>query len=289
MLRSLLRRLIPGVTWQHPVVSAVLHVLDPIEWVMRSMKGLGHLPKLTMRVRSNGLRGQFGGSKFVRMGKIFADELRNRAELKPEGRVLEIGCGCGRNAFALSPYLEDGNFVGIDIDQPSINAANTNAFLSKRGYSFEFLDVDNPEYNPNGRYKASEYEFEFEDNSFDVIFLVSVVTHILPQDLENYFSEIARMLKPGGRLVFTTFIMDIATHYGNVEFEYGDGPWRSSHSEIPEICVGYYLDYFKQELSARGLEMVSAPIASDGGNRPIQGETTSFGQDIVIAQKQPAA
>lgn len=284
----MIRRLIPGVTWQHPVVSAGLHALDPVDWAVRAPRGLGHLPRLTKRVRSNGLRGQFGGGKFVRMGGVFADELRNRAGLTQESSVLEIGCGCGRNAFALAPYLNDGNFLGVDIDRPSIDAANDNRYLSNRGYQFDFLDVDNPEYNPSGRYKASEYRFDFDDDSFDVIFLVSVVTHILPHDLENYFSEIARMLKPGGRLVFTTFIMDIATFIGPVEFKYGEGPWRSSHEEIPEICVGYYLDYFRTTLEERGLDLVGDPIPTATGGRPVEGETTAFGQDIVIAKKRTA-
>lgn len=286
MIVSLFRRLVPGVTWQHPVVSAVLHMLDPVDWLARATKGLSHFPKLTMRVRSNGLRGQLGGSKFERMGGIFAQELRNRAGLKPESQVLEIGCGCGRNAFALAAFLQDKGYTGVDIDLPSIKSAQTNAFLTRKAYAFEFLDVDNPEYNPNGRYKASEYVFDYPDESFDVIFLVSVVTHLLPTDLENYFSEISRLLKPGGRLVFTTFLMDIALHFNTVQFEYGHDKWRSSHKDIPEICVGYYLGYLTDTLNQRGLDLLVEPIPSDGGNRQITGETTKFGQDIVIATKQ---
>lgn len=285
MLNTLRRKLIPGVTWQHPVISAGLHALDPVDWTVRSLRGFGHIPALSMRVRSNGLRGQFGGAKFVRMGDIFARELRQRAGVDEESRVLEIGCGCGRNAFALAPYMADGNFIGVDIDRPSIEAARRNRFLKKRGYTFEFLDVDNPEYNPNGRYKASEYVFEFDDASFDVIFLVSVVTHMLPKDLENYLSEIARLLKPGGRLVFSTFLMDIATHFGPVQFHHGEGPWRSSHETIPEICVGYYFDYLRDAMADRGLVTDGEPVASVHGARTLAGETTEFGQDIVIARK----
>lgn len=285
MLSTLRRKLIPGVTWQHPAVSAGLHALDPVDWAVRSLRGFGHLPKLSMRVRSNGLRGQFGGQKFVHMGNIFAQELRDRAGLETTSRVLEIGCGCGRNAFALAPYLEDGNFIGVDIDLPSIEAASRNRFLKARDHRFEFLDVDNPEYNPNGRYKASEYVFDFDDAQFDVIFLVSVVTHLLPKDLENYLTEIARMLKPGGRLVFSTFLMDIALHFGPVRFEHGEGPWRSSHETIPEICVGYHLDYLDKTLSARGMALDGPPVASVHGDRALTGQTTQFGQDIVLACK----
>jgi len=124
-----------------------------------------------------------------------------------------------------------------------VEAAQGNAFLKSKGYEVKFLDVDNPEYNPDGRYKASEYVFEFEDENFDLVFLMSVFTHMLPDDFENYIKEIARMLKPGGRLLFTTFVMEYGTQFGDVEFKYGDDRWRSSHEDLPEICVGYYLTY----------------------------------------------
>ena len=289
MLSTLRKKLIPGVTWKHPVIAAGLQVLNPVDWAIRSVKGLGHLPKLSLRVRSNGLRGQFGGSKFVRTGGFLLDELKKHGEITPASDILEIGCGVGRNAFSLSTFLESGGYTGIDIDKPSVDGAAANAFLKKKGYQIKFLDVDNPEYNPEGRYKASEYVFEFEDNSFDLIFMISVFTHMLPQDIENYVKEISRMLKPGGKLLFSTFIMDYGTTFGPTNFQYGEGDWRSSHEDLPEICVGYFEDYLTRILTENGLTMVEgSPIASEGGgdrNIPAAKTTTPFSQDIVVAYK----
>lgn len=288
MLSAIRKKLIPGVTWQHPVVAAGLQVANPFDWAVRSMRGLGHLPRLSKRVRSNGLRGQFGGTKFVRTGQNLLKELKEHGQITPSSDILEIGCGVGRNAFALSTFLEEGSYTGIDIDKPSIEAAQSNAFLQKKGYEIKFLDVDNPEYNPNGRYKASEYVFEFDDNSFDLIFLMSVFTHMLSDDMENYIKEISRMLKPGGRLLFTTFVMDYGTQFGNVDFKYGDAEWRSSHKELPEICVGYYLDYLTRILTENGLTIdESGPIASVvGGRETTTPKTTQVSQDIIVAHKR---
>jgi SAM-dependent methyltransferase len=285
MLQEIRKGLVPGVTWQNPIIAAGLRVLDPVDWTVRALGGRTQYPRLSLRVRSNGVRGQFGGARFQRIGMLFAEELRHRAGLNSGSQVLEIGCGCGRNAFALAEYLDDGNYVGVDIDRPSIFGAEANRMLAAKGFVFQLLDVENPEYNPNGRHSAAEYRFEFDNAAFDIIFLVSVFTHMLPKELENYVAEISRMLRPGGSLVFTTFIMDAGTRFGDTVFSYGKGPYRSAHEAIPEICVGYFLDYLDATLSARGLERNTPPVFSLAGGRDVQGETTEFDQDILIAQK----
>ena len=45
--------------------------------------------------------------------------------------------------------------------------------------------IYNKKYNPAGKCKWSEYGFSFETQSFDSVFLTSVFTHMLPQDMDN--------------------------------------------------------------------------------------------------------
>lgn len=286
---ELIRNAVPGVSWKHPVVAFGLRVLDPLDWLFRAVKGLGHLPKLSLRVRSNGLRGQFGGTKFDELGNLFAAELIRLADIEATSQVLEIGCGVGRNAFGLATVLNQGGFKGVDIDLPSIEGASNNRFLRKHGFDFTFIDVKNAEYNPDGTHKASEFTFPFEQGSLDVVFLVSVVTHILPDDLEHYVQEIARMLKPGGRIVFTTFLMDEATEFDGRPFSYGSWPWRSTNEDIPEICVGYYLDYLDDLLIKSGFERKVEPALSIKRGLGSGNHTTGFGQDIVVALRNAQA
>jgi SAM-dependent methyltransferase len=285
MLQRISQTIFQGVSWQHPVIAGGLRVLDPIDKLVRVAGGRGAYPPMSIRVRSNGLRNQFNGKRFESFGKILADELANRAGLKRDTRVLEIGCGCGRFAFGLSDVLEDGAYTGIDIDAPSIAAATDNAFLSRKKFRFEHLDVRNAEYNPTGKVAANEYRFEFDDDSFHVVFLVSVFTHMLPDDVKNYIKEIGRMLKPGGHLVFTTFVMDAGTTFDGNNFVYGTGPYRSSHPEMHEICVGYYTDFIDACLKEAGLERTGEPVYSTKGRTVPNVETTEFGQDLIIACK----
>lgn len=283
-ISTFLRGLVPGVTWQHPVVAFGLRVLDPIDWAVRASRGLGAFPRLSLRVRSNGLRGQFGGQKFDTLGRLFADELVRLAAVEPSSKVLEIGCGVGRNAFGLAPVLAQGGFTGVDIDKPSIDGVARTRLALDHGFTFAFIDVKNSEYNPDGAYEAADYRFDFDDASFDVVFLVSVVTHILPPDFEHYVSEIARMLRPGGRIAFTTFLMDDGAEFDGRPFAYGEGPWRSTNKEIPEICVGYFLNYLHDVLAKNGFANVQQAMSQKRGSLPGRA-MTPLGQDLVVAVK----
>lgn len=275
-----------GVSWKHPLIAAGLQLLNPIDRLVRSVSGRGHLPPMSIRVRSNGLRYQFGGQRFDRLGGVIARELVERAGLNHGSKVLEIGCGCGRFAFALAPVLGNGGYIGVDIDRPSVEAAKRNRFLKDKNFEFHSLDVHNAEYNPEGKIEAAHYRFDFNDESFDVVFLVSVFTHMLPDDVSNYISEIGRILKPGGVVMFTTFVMDAGTTFGENSFVYGSGPYRSSHKDMHEICVGYYMHFFDAELAKAGLQRIADPVYSDKG-RAVEGARTDFGQDLVFARKPP--
>jgi ubiquinone/menaquinone biosynthesis C-methylase UbiE len=46
------------------------------------------------------------------------------------------------------------------------------------------------------------------DGEFDLVFLCSVFTHMMPAGVTNYSHEIARVLKPGGRCVVTYFLLN---------------------------------------------------------------------------------
>ena len=41
-----------------------------------------------------------------------------------------------------------------------------------------------------------------------MVYLISVFTHMLPEECENYAQEIMRVLRPGGRCAVTTFLVD---------------------------------------------------------------------------------
>jgi SAM-dependent methyltransferase len=108
-------------------------------------------------------------------------------ELKDFESILDFGCGCGRAIRALATLLPDSKLYGTDIDDEAI------AWL-KANYS-RFAEFSVAPHLPPTIY---------EDESFNFIYGISVLTH-LPEDMQfQWLSELARITKPNGYLVLTT-------------------------------------------------------------------------------------
>ncbi len=57
-----------------------------------------------------------------------------------------------------------------------------------------------------GQLSASNYPFPCEDESVDFIIATSVFTHLGPEQVQHYLSEIFRTLRKGGRCFITYFV-----------------------------------------------------------------------------------
>jgi ubiquinone/menaquinone biosynthesis C-methylase UbiE len=126
----------------------------------------------------------------------------------PDDRVLEIGCGPGRVAVALTAYLSpEGSYDGIDVASEPIAWAERAITSRFPNFRFTLADLETEMYNPTGAGDASTFKFPYPDANFDFAFLTSVFTHMLPAESANYLHEVARMARPGGTLFATWFII----------------------------------------------------------------------------------
>ncbi|MAG33505.1 MAG: hypothetical protein CL908_21725 [Deltaproteobacteria bacterium] len=100
-------------------------------------------------------------------------------------RVLDWGCGCGR----LTRYFRDltrCSVVGIDIDENNVQwCAETFDFAT-----FETCEVDPPTSFPGG--------------SFDLVFGISVMTHLNEKDRAAWLSELDRICDDGAIILLST-------------------------------------------------------------------------------------
>src|SRR5579871_4883348 len=88
-----------------------------------------------------------GDGDFLAVGAQLLGNLRDHAGLKPTDRVLDIGCGNGRVAEQLAPFLADGgSYLGFDISKAGV-AGCRRRFAGRPHLRFEHLDVRNGEYN----------------------------------------------------------------------------------------------------------------------------------------------
>jgi arsenite methyltransferase len=116
--------------------------------------------------------------------------------------VLDIGCGSGRNVFAAARLVgPEGRVIGVDMREDLLDIANKHIpqHMKKLGRK-----------KPNVEFKKGYPEdllsLGIADNSVDVAVTNEIIN--ISKDKRAVFSEIFRVLKPGGELCFTTVLAD---------------------------------------------------------------------------------
>ncbi len=196
--------------------------------------------------------------------------------LGPEHRVLEVGCGGGRQALALAGYLEPGGYTGFDVDERAIRACQSSPALSK--FEFFVADVENEVYRPNGSTKGSDYRFPLGDDTFDFVFLASVFTHMLEDDCANYAREITRVLRPGGTAAISIYLHTAPAQSQAHQFAEQVGTAYVEYPEVPTKLVSYGLDAFERWFEGAEVGALQGRWRRDGT------EQTDEWQDWVVAR-----
>jgi SAM-dependent methyltransferase len=229
-----------------------------------------------------------GTGRFVEIGNEFTEYFKQLVDLKPNQHVLDVGCGIGRIAIPLTKYLSaDGSYDGFDIVPQGIEWCREKISGRYPNFRFQLADIRNSEYNPRGAKTAAEFRFPYHDHSFDFVFLTSVFTHMLPADVENYLSEVARVLRPGGRCLATWFLLNptskalLAEGRATVDFRYTVEGCLITDRDVPEYAVAYEEGRVVEMYARAGLEMES-PIRY--GSWCGRSDYLSF-QDICIVRR----
>lgn len=229
-----------------------------------------------------------GAGDYNIIGNEFLQYFIEFGGLKSNEKILDVGCGIGRMAVPLTKYLNsDGKYEGIDIVKDGISWCNKKISPKFSNFQFQLANIYNERYNPNGKYQASEYKFPFNNNTFDFVFLTSVFTHMLPNDLENYLSEISRVLKKGGRCFITYFLFNKESLYliekgkSRIDFKYRYEKYRVINEDIPEDVIGFNEEYIKTLYNRFDLK-ITCPIKY--GSWCGRSDFVSY-QDIIVASK----
>ena len=129
--------------------------------------------------------------KYYLLGR---DRMLNGLDVPPDGTVLEIGCGTGRNVVLASRLYPDASLFGLDISAEMLRTAS--ASLAKEGIA------------PRARLAQGDaYHFDalalFGRDRFDRVF-ISYALSMIP-GWERAATEALKCLAPGGSLHIVDF------------------------------------------------------------------------------------
>ncbi|MBB3996845.1 class I SAM-dependent methyltransferase [Aureimonas pseudogalii] len=136
------------------------------------------------------------GGLWDEMGSLQRDYLVDQG-LRPNDRLIDIGCGSLRAGVALVPYLDPGHYYGVDY----LGA------LLEEGYEKEIRPLGLVNRLPRENL-AEERAFllPFDGVVFDVALAQSVFTHLPINHLRLCLTRLRPCMKAGGRF-FCTFFM----------------------------------------------------------------------------------
>lgn len=220
------------------------------------------------------------------------DQYRKYSPIEPEHMVLEMGCGVGRDAMQLTQLLSPkGQYLGIDIIQPSIEWCQKNITPRYPNFRFTHFDINSQIHNAGGAIKTTDVRLPLPNQSTDRILLQSVFTHMFEHDILHYLKEFRRLLKPDGMVCTSFFIYDdetlkrAATSPLGLTFlhPHGEG-CRINDPKHPEGAVAYTLPVLERLFAAADLEL-ARPIGR-GFWSGLQG--LSDGQDMVVLRPRKA-
>jgi SAM-dependent methyltransferase len=159
-----------------------------------------------------------------------------------ESNILEIGCGAGRRTHIMRDYRfyhdgYSGKYIAVDIDSEAIRW-NREHFDPRFEFvvssqSSETYGVRNP--------GNSEFRAPCDDASVDFMFGTSVLTHLLEDEMAQYFREGARVLKPGKKMMMSCYCVDFPSDPCRKRFTFGHQIGNSfvENARAPESAVAY--------------------------------------------------
>lgn len=178
--------------------------------------------------------------------------------------ILDWGCGTGRVIRHIPDIVPEAICYGCDSNNSRINWARKQ--ISQVQFS-----------------SGKALPLPYASNQFNLIFGISVLTHIAAEEQMEHIRELHRILQPGGILILSTHGSRYTKQLSDGELEqYLKGAYTRTYSEQGHrlICTYNHAFHFQQDLSAYFI----VQEYYDGKSHP----NKLGGQDLWILQKAVA-
>jgi cyclopropane fatty-acyl-phospholipid synthase-like methyltransferase len=146
-----------------------------------------HLPPPELRYR---VGASPDAEEFITVGKNCAEDIKSALgmigyEFGSFNRILDFGCGCGRTLVHLQSSAPAARIDGADIDMPAIEWCKDHLDFATFSLSKETPPLD------------------YATDTFDLIYAISVFTHLDEEYQFRWLDELRRVAKPRGIVLLT--------------------------------------------------------------------------------------
>ena len=211
--------------------------------------------------------------QFVKSSMRNFRHLLRLTDISPGNRVLDYGCGLGRLTIPMTAFLSsEGSYVGVDVDAAAIDYLNE--LHPQPNFEFHHVNIHSTMYNSGGTDMSPTLEQLDLGEAFDVSFLFSVFTHILPADMGPLLDFLRRTLKPGGEVLASFFVLNETSIRGidagtsHRPFPFHVHGARIDNDEIPEGAVAYVEDDLRGLIADAGLTLAHMSPGKWSGQVP---------------------
>ncbi|WP_235299013.1 class I SAM-dependent methyltransferase [Portibacter marinus] len=197
-----------------------------------------------------------GSGDFKETGERFVSYFKKYG-LRPNDNVLDIGSGIGRIALPLCGFLK-GQYVGLDIMPQGINWCKKNITSKCDNFEFRLIKAKNDLYNDQGL-DAIDIKFPVADNHFNFACLISVFTHMLPDEVEHYLEQIHKSLSSDGICFSTFFIFESPNELKTnnfLEFHMQDARYALMDESVKSANVAYNKTYLWSIFVQKGFDVL---------------------------------
>jgi SAM-dependent methyltransferase len=202
----------------------------------RSPDGLP-LPPADLRVLVDGQPSPY---HFVEAGRLLAEMVRRTladagTDLDELDSVLDFGCGSGRVARQWAK-LRGPSIFGCDVNAELVKWCNQN---------LGFMTATTNPFDP---------PTTFDSGQFDLVYAISILTHLTRSAQEKWLAEWRRILRPGGLLLFTTHgdaYRSALTTQDAARYDRGELVVQRPRSEGSNACSAFHPpSYIRDQLLA---------------------------------------